>query len=186
MRSFFCVELDSDAKEALSKASKTLKVTKARVGWVRPPLLHVTLKFLGRIDPDQVLELSALSKALREQCSPFELNLDRWGVFPNPERPRVIWVGSHSPPTELIKLQFRLDQGLEALGFVPEKHYVPHVTLGRVRERDPNLLRALGQRVTAATPPTLHVPVRRFTLMQSVLGSGGPSYTPLFSEQLGR
>lgn len=186
MRSFFCVELDPHAKAALSKVAETLNVTKARVGWVKPPLLHVTLKFLGQIAPSQVLGLKALSAALHKEFSPFELSLDCLGTFPHPERPRVIWAGSQQPPTALIKLQFRLDQELQALGFTPEKHYVPHVTLGRVREHDPNLLRALGQRVTVATPPTLHVPVRSFTLMQSVLGSGGPSYIPLFREQLDR
>jgi len=185
MRSFFCVELDPRTKAALSTTVKTLQVAKARVGWVRPPLLHVTLKFLGRIDPTQVLELKALSTALHEEFSPFELSLDRLDAFPNLDRPRVIWAGAQFPPAELIKLQFRLDQELERVGFVPERHYVPHVTLGRVRERDLNLLRALGQRVETATSPTLHVPVRSFTLMQSVLGPGGPSYTPLFSERLG-
>src|SRR5207302_4643540 len=66
------------------------------VRWVRPQHIHLTLKFLGNVDAQQ---LAALREAFALACAgsaPFELCAAHVGCFPNRARPRVIWVGLDS------------------------------------------------------------------------------------------
>ena len=180
MRSFFCLELPQADKDALAQAAQTLKGTDARVRWVRPALLHVTLKFLGEIDPAQTPALQTLLEQITQAHGPFELTLDRFGAFPHPDRPRVLWAGASRIPPTLIKLQANLDEGLQDFGFERERNFSAHVTLGRVREGHPQRLRQLSELLQLQRLTPQRVPVENVTLMESVLKPGGPQYAPLF------
>jgi len=180
MRCFFCLELPQGAKDTLAQAALALKAADAHVRWVRLALLHITLKFLGEIDPEQTPALQALVQQTAKAHGPFKLTLDGFGAFPHLERPRVLWVGASHLPTPLVKLQAALDEGLEDFGFERERNFSAHVTLGRVRERHPQRLRQLSALIQAQRLAPQVVPVEHVTLMESVLKPGGPQYAPLF------
>lgn len=184
MRSFFCIDLPPQVKRALGEATRPLRAAEARVGWVRAELLHVTLKFLGEIDATQALALHALARDAVQGVGPFDLVLERFGAFPHWQRPRVLWVGSHHTPQALRALQGKLDAQLAALGHPCERAFFPHVTLGRVRDAHPSRLRALSRQVQAQPLTPLRVRATHLTLMESVLGAGGPRYAPLFEVAL--
>jgi 2'-5' RNA ligase len=93
---------------------------------------------------------------------------------------------SHGYEVRVLEVdQERLDRALAALGFPAERYYVPHVTLGRVRERDPGALRALQRQLESAAVGPLSVQVRELVLMESRLRPEGPTYLPLFRVGLG-
>lgn len=185
MRTFFCLELDRPTRARLEGVAHELRRTSARVRWVRPELWHVTLKFLGEVSPEETARLRALAREAAGGISPFALELDTLGTFPEPARPRVIWVGSRVPPPALLELHRRLDRALSALDFPSERRYNPHVTLGRVRERDPLALQDLQRRLATVTVPPASVPVREVVLMESRLRPEGPTYWPLCRVGLG-
>ena len=68
--------------------------------WVRPENLHVTLKFIGHIDP---AKLVAIRTALADVRSPQEVRLHfrNIGFFPNARRPKVIWGGMEASEIEV-------------------------------------------------------------------------------------
>jgi RNA 2',3'-cyclic 3'-phosphodiesterase len=154
------------------------------VRWVEQDALHLTLKFLGSIDPATVSRIVvALEEAVRG-ARPFTLPLGDFGAFPTVERPRVIWVGCEGvPPLEL--LQHRLELGMEPLGFPIEgRTFRPHLTLGRVKkEARPSALRGLGQ-VLAGLDFQGESLVESIELMESVLGPKGSHYRPVHSATL--
>ena len=79
------------------------------VRWVLPQHIHLTLKFLGNVDAQQ---LAALREAFAQACAgmaPFELGAARVGCFPNRARPRVIWIGLDGDLNALRELQRRID-----------------------------------------------------------------------------
>jgi len=184
MRSFFCLELDQITKDRLADAVAILKKTDARMRWVRPELMHITLKFLGDIDPNQIIEYQSFAQSAANKSQPFQLRLNKLGAFPNFDKPRVIWAGASNVPDALNQLHATLDQQLETFGFRREKLYTPHVTLGRVKESDKNLLSTLAELVQSTSMRPSAFKVNGITLMGSVLGSGGPSYTPVFQVPL--
>jgi 2'-5' RNA ligase len=105
----------------------------AGVRWVGSDNFHLTLKFLGNIDESQIEPIGA---ALIEALRPFPrltINVKGLGVFPNPKRPRVLWVGLVG--SRLALLQSKVESALTPLGFAPdEKIFTPHLTIGRWRQ----------------------------------------------------
>jgi 2'-5' RNA ligase len=184
IRSFVAVELTDAARRALAGVQRDLK-TQAPPGavrWTRPDSIHLTLQFLGDILPEQV---EAVAGALDAACAgraPFAFELAGAGVFPNLNRPRVVWVGVVEPSGALAALQQRVAQALAPLGFSPEERaFTPHLTIGRAaRDAGPRDLAALGALVARAGIGSLgRVDVDHVNLMKSNLKPDGAVYTPL-------
>jgi 2'-5' RNA ligase len=184
IRSFVAVELSDEVRQALAAVQRDLKVQAppGAVRWTRPDSIHLTLQFLGDILPDQV---EAVAGALRAACAgraPFAFELAGAGVFPNLNRPRVVWVGVVEPSGALSALQQRVVQALAPLGFVPEERgFSPHLTIGRAaRDAGSRDLAALGALVARAGIGSLgRVAVNAVNLMKSDLKPDGAVYTPL-------
>ena len=95
---------------------------------------HLTLKFLGEIDPARVPSLAgALREALRGVPA-FSVTLEGVGAFPSSERPRVVWAGLTEGRDGVVGLAARVEAAAESAGFPRESRpFAPHVTLLRVR-----------------------------------------------------
>jgi 2'-5' RNA ligase len=185
IRAFIAIELPSQVKTALSQLQDNLKTNKsASVKWVDPEGIHLTLKFLGNVDE---AEIPALNKALSEAVrgvAPFCLELGEPGAFPNPQAPRVVWVGIGGEIEPLRTLHNNIDRVLAPLGFPPEKRaFSPHLTLGRVREEAlPGEKRRLGESVAALkTGAKSSFRVESLSLMRSRLTKEGALYSCLSS-----
>jgi len=135
IRAFIAVEIDSQVVAKISAAITELKSRVPGVHWVAPTNIHLTLKFLGNVEEEQIDRIGA---ALEEQIHPFPrftINAKGLGVFPDLRRPRILWVGLAG--IELESLVSRLESALEALDFAPEKRtFTPHLTVGRWRQSD--------------------------------------------------
>ena len=112
-----------------------LKTSGADVKWVRPELMHVTLKFLGEVDPERAQQIGP---ALEKACGgapPLRLAVSGAGSFPARGRPKVLWLGLGGRMEELAKLSQRVYSNMEGLGFESEERpFSPHLTLGRLRQ----------------------------------------------------
>jgi 2'-5' RNA ligase len=190
IRSFVAIELPDEARNALADLQENLKaqVPPKTVRWTRPASIHLTLQFLGDVAPGAV---EPIADALRGVCAkhtPFTFELQNLGVFPNPNRPRVVWVGVAEPSGTLIALQKGVTQALEPLGFEPERRaYTPHLTIGRADRRAVRReLAEVGELVAGSEVGTLcQVTVEHITLMKSDLQPSGAVYTPLAVLALG-
>jgi 2'-5' RNA ligase len=190
IRSFVAVELPDEVRTALADLQEDLmaQAPPKSVRWTRPTSIHLTLQFLGDVAPGQV---EAIADALHGVCAevaPFSFELKSLGVFPNPSRPRVVWVGVVEPSGTLVAVQKRAAQALAPLGFEPEKRaYTPHLTIGRAaRYATRAELVEVGELVTRSQVGTLgQVHVEHLTLMKSDLQSSGAVYTPLAVLPLG-
>ncbi|MGF1692870.1 RNA 2',3'-cyclic phosphodiesterase [Photobacterium kagoshimensis] len=87
--------------------------------------LHVTLAFLGAITPQQKTVL--IAQASRITMPAFSLNFDHLGYWPSS---RVLWLGTHQPPQQLLTLAQQLQQMAKSVGvYQLERTYIPHITL---------------------------------------------------------
>ncbi|MFW6071055.1 MAG: RNA 2',3'-cyclic phosphodiesterase [Candidatus Bipolaricaulota bacterium] len=186
MRTFFCLELPEDVKDKINGIRKDIKGP-AYVKWVSQENLHITLKFLGEVEENQVSTIKERTEGAAVRSSPFGVDLDRLGGFPHLGFPKVIWLGSNSPPDDIYRLHEDLEESLFGLGFEKEdRDYVPHVTLGRTKEDEDSRIERLGENLKNLDfDSSWRVPIGRLTMMKSELRSDGPVYTPLFRVELG-
>ncbi len=171
-RTFIALTIPEEKAEKLARLQGLIAPSLPGCRWTAPRDFHVTLAFLGDIP---VGDLNALCLAVAEAASPFPplpLIAAGLGVFPNAERPRVVWVGLSGPGSEALKaLRDAVAGAAASVGYPPEDdRFSPHVTLGRMKPgRGPSpdvgaLLRhyerwsagafSAGEVVTFASAPT--------------------------------
>ena len=173
MRTFISINWSASTLELFQAWQRELQGWGVKGYWRRGANLHLTLKFLGEIRPDQVQEIDRVLRAAAAGMPAFALTLAGLGVFPNLREPRILWAGVQSG--ELYTLQDRVERGLVPLGFSPEKRgYHPHLTLasGGISGLTPKIL-AAGERFHRVEQ------VSMFELMESVVHEGGRRYRVL-------
>lgn len=185
IRSFVAVNLPHEIQEKLGAIGlqfrKRLEHARARITWVKPDSLHLTLKFLGSIESEHVPSIMEQLEKAAAGTLPFTCGVGDLGVFPNLNQPRVIWVGLHRGEKELCAIQRRVEENLSALGFTVEKRgFSPHLTLGRIKYLGSRgeVLRALKE---LNNPEIGMVEVTGIHLMKSTLTPTGAIYTELGS-----
>jgi 2'-5' RNA ligase len=149
------------------------------VAWVRPHLLHVTLKFLGETPEAALDTVVRAAESVAFQSAAFDVHLRGAGAFPNFRRPRVVWIGIE-PAAPMSRLAAGLEAACAAHGFAREERpFAAHLTLGRVKRE---LGRGEGvalELMGAATALETGVAVRSIDVMRSELSTRGPTYTCL-------
>ena len=146
--------------------------------WADPAGWHVTLAFLGAVDPAAVGRLTASLGAVARRHGAMRLEAGGLGSFPSDARARVAWsgVGSASTDLEALAADARRSVGVESTD-----SFRGHVTLARARRR-PVDLRAW---ISEARPPDGALDVTRIELMRSHVGNGPARYENLASFELG-
>jgi 2'-5' RNA ligase len=177
IRTFVAVELSDAIRNQAVALQDELARTGAEVKWVEPENLHVTLVFLGEVQDKEVPAVCRIANDSLAGMQPFPLTVETLGCFPNPRRPRVIWVGVRQGAQELCRIHDNLETPLLDLGYRrEERRYTPHITLGRVRGERP------ATQLTAALARHAgwkggEMTVREVCVMGSELTPDGPIYT---------
>ena len=188
LRAFVALTPDPPWTLALARIQARLSSAPGgqQIRWVKPAQIHLTLRFLGQISPAQSREAIAHLQLAGPKFTPFPLELGALDCFPNPRRPRIIWIGLQGDLATLLALQHSIAQTLSGLGDHQEdKPFQPHLTLGRVKpgshrpEPVGDLLRH------ASLPRLLPWQVRSVQLMRSELNPGGAVHSVLFTQPLG-
>jgi RNA 2',3'-cyclic 3'-phosphodiesterase len=192
-RTFVAVPLPADRASRLAKLQIQLAPSLPGTRWVSSGQLHTTLAFLGDVEDS---DLDRVCRAVTEAAArfpPIELRLEGLGVFPNPARPRVVWVALTGPGADtLCDLQKAVTEALAQEGFPSSgERYTPHMTLARFKDRH-----GRGRR---DRPPPIDEILRQYqawsggafqvaevVTFASLLGPEGPSYNPLSRAALGR
>lgn len=184
MRLFLAINLDAALRRAIHEATAPLRAALPSASWVREDRLHLTLKFLGEQSMEEAASVAASMSGVASRHQELPMRLGGVGTFPNPRRPRVVWMGvSHEPRLEL--LQHDVELACEALGYEIEgRAFRPHLTLARLRERPDALeLRAFA-RAAKMVDFEEEVDVRSIDLMSSEHSEAGHTYRMLASAPL--
>jgi 2'-5' RNA ligase len=188
IRSFIAIELPGEVKRELVRLQEELRLgSRTSVRWVDTNNIHLTLKFLGDIDENITGRITAILEEVASGTSPFRLEIGGLGVFPNPRRVQVVWVGLSGDIEKLGQLQKRIESGLVPLGFAAEsRSFTPHLTLGRVRDRATTEERQdLGRLIEGMRFESgAGLKVDSVNLMKSQLTREGPIYSRLSSVEL--
>ncbi|MFQ5482961.1 MAG: RNA 2',3'-cyclic phosphodiesterase [Nitrospinaceae bacterium] len=143
IRTFAAIEIPNPVQQTAADIQNQFRSLGLKAAWVRPENIHLTLKFLGEIDPSRVGGVIAALTRAAAGFPPLPVALKDVGCFPKKGPPRVLWVGMSDPGGALAALHGKIERTLGALGFSPEKKaFSPHLTLARIKTPEgANLLR---------------------------------------------
>lgn len=181
IRTFIAVKLPDPVIKKLAGLQQKLKRHELRIKWTRPENIHLTLKFLGDIAPEDVAPVCAAVDASIGRLPPVTLCAKGVGVFPGICQARVLWTGISGRTDLLANVHQAIDAGLRPLGFAADqRRFAGHLTLGRFKGRADadvliDVMKAYADMVSDEfVANTVYV-------IKSDLKSSGPVYTDLSS-----
>lgn len=199
IRAFLAVELSQALRVELATVQQELKrriepeLTRGtRISWVQPTSIHLTIKFLGEMDEQVIDPLRvAIEEAIERQII-VNVPLERLGVFPHPQSPRVLWVGPSdkwergAEARRMAEIHGAIEQACEGLRFLREtRPFSPHLTLARIKMGERHVGAALAKGRALDLPVIVgSLAVESVVLMQSELKPTGPVYTKLWDLRL--
>src|SRR5208337_1067287 len=180
VRTFVAVETSPAVRQRVAELVGIFAATGAKVSWVQPHNLHLTLKFLDEVRLNSIPQLSEVVQEAVAAFDPFELEICRAGAFPSAGRARTLWLGTGHGSEPLGKLHAALEGALKPIGF-PKEHrrFAAHLTIGRVRGPSPGLseLCPLIQQHVDFSAGQFHV--SELVVFSSHLTPQGPIYESL-------
>ena len=185
IRTFIAVEMPENIISGIRDLQRNLKAFGVDIRWIRPENIHLTLKFLGDVQADDMDSISGVISGTAEGGSPISLQAKGIGVFPGVKRPRVLWVGLTGQLELLSKLQKTLDVNLKGIGFPPEKRpFKGHLTIGRIKTKMNSKI-FVDALMAFRSFETETFVADRIVLFKSELKPNGAVYTDLASATLG-
>ena len=184
MRCFLAIELPPAtalALDAIGTAIRDEDPLWGREKWVRPDLMHVTLRFLGDIDSQLIQRISSEFAAAAAEQTPFALGFSGLRAVPSPGRASMIWAVAEDPAGRCASLAsladgIAVDHGLKS----ESRPFVPHLTLVRARHPHavaPGTLQSAAMRGGITGWPEMSV--LSATLFASTLTPLGPIHERL-------
>lgn len=177
-RTFIGIPVKVDAKFLKTRSELMEMLGGERITWVEPDNFHVTIRFIGATELDQ---LKVIGEKLEEEVTlpgKTEIGMGSAESFGPRKKPRVVWIGFKE--TKVFQtLKNEVDRSLQSCGIpASDQAYRAHLTLGRVRIlRDRDLfyrtMEIMKNRFSGS------VVLEKLVLYKSVLGSGKPAYIPL-------
>jgi 2'-5' RNA ligase len=180
MRAFIAIPLPKECQIMLEQLQQSLRACGPEVRWVASPSIHLTLKFLGEVDPEVIPKLNELLQDNVKSRNSFDLRLQGLGCFPNLRNPKVIWCGITGETDNLLRLQQKVEAACADFGFAPEdRPFHPHLTLGRVNGK--RNLQPLLDYIKIGSDLECSFQTNHFNIYRSILRPQGAEYDVLKS-----
>ena len=185
MRLFAAIDIDPQVQDRIEhiqeRLRRDLKLSGNEVRWVQPGQVHLTLKFLGEMRDNLITQVCDVVMRTATEYDDFNLQIQGLGVFGRPAR--VVWAGCEVPP-ELVKIQTRLENEFEKIGWDKEhRPFAGHLTICRVMS--PAAGRSLAKAVESYADEVIgSVSVDRLVLYESQLSRTGPEYNAVCKASL--
>lgn len=187
MRVFIAIDVGKEIRAALKQLQEKLRsgvdIRKGDVKWVEPENMHLTLKFLGEIKDEKVVEVCNIVENAAAEHKSFELAIETVGHFGG-RSARVLWVGTGRGSENLLRLAEELEKQLAIAGWPEEsRKFSGHLTLCRIRK--PTAGVKLAQASEGYKDFKAGVAsVDSVSVYQSQLRPSGPVYTVLGNYKL--
>jgi RNA 2',3'-cyclic 3'-phosphodiesterase len=170
-RLFFGVPVPGPARAPLEAALPELEPLLPGARLAPPGGWHLTLAFLGQVQPEMADEVVRVGEAAATAVGPARLRLEGAGTFPESGRKaRVLWTGIGGDTEILVRLAAALSSACKAAGLRSEdRPLAPHLTLARFSTPAPVPQKALDL-VAAAAAESEPWEARELACFRSTLG----------------
>ena len=128
---FWAVRIPDHIKQTIHNELTQIKPIFQFKRWVDLHDYHITLAFLGSVNPQQLQSVIKLVGDAINKQKPFTLEIEGLNVFGAQKSPRIFWAAVNEVD-ELFQLQEIVHKTCLAAGFTLEtRPYHPHITLAR-------------------------------------------------------
>lgn len=184
IRTFVAITPSAEVRARASNLIERLSQPSDGIKWVAPSAIHWTLKFLGSVAAEDIPDICRRVERAVSPIRAFDVEVRGLGAFPTTRRPRTLWLGVGQGAQEMVKLQQAIEIQLAEMGFREEgRRYVPHLTLGRVKQ---SLRGGLSEDIDRyADYEAATTRVDEVIVFSSRLSPAGPEYDPLGRAKLG-
>lgn len=186
MRAFLGIELAPQVRTTLNACTAAIRAESRAwrdEKWVSAENLHVTLKFLGTVEDD---DLSQIIEACTRGCASFSeysVTLGEIKALPRMRTASMLWSTLSDGESQTAALADAAERELTAAGIEKTpRAFSAHITIARARKPKQITFEALdaGNRVLyAADEREKKMSVRGITLFSSTLTPRGPLYQEL-------
>ncbi|MHC1721867.1 MAG: RNA 2',3'-cyclic phosphodiesterase [Aminipila sp.] len=176
MRLFISINLNEQICSRIYDAICDIKQIARKGHFSRKENLHVTLAFLGEVNPNDLDKVKACMEAVNEE--PFDIHIGGLGRFKRTGFD-IYWIGIEKSDS-MNELHKVLNVELKSKGFsVDMREFKPHLTLGREVNCDYQEAKKIVEELG-----TMVQPVEQFSLMLSERINGKLIYTELYTRNL--
>lgn len=175
MRVFIGVKLPGAIKGQLADVQKEVQRASLKGSFTDPDNFHLTMRFIGEVDPDQKSALETALARCAESQLPFVVETNGLGYFFKRNK-RIVWLGVKEN-RRLQQLYEQLNASLlgQKLPMADEVAFIPHLTLGRGIV----LPQEWDELSKVPLPQDQKIPVDALTLFESVRVDGKLVYRPI-------
>lgn len=179
-RTFIGIKLDNAALAFINtfKQQHSQDPWIKQIRWTAEPNIHLTMRFLGDLNLDQIKQIETGLEQLLENQSDFDVTITTPQPFPSVKKTRMLAALVHKHPS----LQ-HMAEGIEKLAIhagvaAEDRPFRGHITIGRFRKP----VRGLHALLTVTD--TIMMPIDHVILFKSELKPTGAEYTELAKFQL--
>lgn len=176
MRLFAGLAVGTDVRDRLAAALAPLHPRVAGLRWSAPDGWHLTLAFLGDVDPHRLDDVRAVAAQAAARAPTVDLRIGAAGRF----GPRVLWAGVDGDPSDATgTLGEHLQAALARAGLpVQRRPVAPHLTVARAGRRpvDDRCVRLVDEVLAATGARSMTWSVAALTVWRSHLGDGPARY----------
>lgn len=97
VRAFFCLNPAPEVHARIVEFQEDLRTQFPAVKWVRPENLHLTIRFLGYVQREALIEMTSRVTARLSEIAPFRIEAVGNGFFPERAPYKVLWIGLQAP-----------------------------------------------------------------------------------------
>ena len=189
MRCFVAIDLAEELKSKIAEIQE--KIAEKEMSFVKPENLHITLKFLGELNEQEVNNVCYVLEKIEKER--FEISIEGFGVFPSHDtkdllkksfgiakkgdflynkNPRIVWVGATGKGLKelVVSIEDRLAENCFAR---EDKEFSGHLTIARVKGFSRDFYKKYDNLKNVKIGNQL---IKEFVLKQSILLPTGPVY----------
>jgi len=181
MRLFVALPVPANIRTQIAKFGRELdtQMPADAVRWTPEGQIHLTLKFLGKVDATALAELQQALGSATQGIGKIELQARSLGAFPSLRNPRVVWIGLEGDVKSLLRLQQQVSEATTPWCEKEEnRKFSPHLTIGRLREPQSRAQRKISAALQAKQSPRFgNWQAEEIHLMRSQLSPHGATHT---------
>lgn len=179
IRTFIALNLPEEALEYLEALTLELEKKCYPLRYYTRNHFHLTLKFLGELEPEHLDTIESLVKTSVTTKSSITLKFATLGGSYPPRPGSALWIETTGDLDTLEKLKNQIDKNFKKFGFKPDSRFTSHITIGRFKKVSSGEIKNSLQNLKDLKIGSLEFMVKSLGLFKSTLTPKGPIYEKL-------